>query len=387
MNILHITSILPAPLKRKKTENDILIRIAEKYQNQYTGSRHHFILCLPYSNSLLAGFQNRWKEYHELIKKGFYEYNGFNIFVIGMPAFASDQIIRKQLSRIGYLLNKDRMETILDKVEPNVIHAHNFRGNIELAEIIKKHYGFDYVATARNVNKKVLTRIKNKKLTPSKILTINYKAYHKCKQHLTTPVELIPHPVDDDFFINPDEISINEKLKFISICRLLDWKYVDRVILALSKIDSSFVYDIYGSGPEDKKLKQMVDDLNLHDKVNFKGWVKHEKIKKVMKKYDLFLQPSYPETLGRVYFEAMASGVPVLAAKNTGVDGVIKNEREGFLVNHEEVASIYNAINNFVNIPEKKIKELKENAINTANLYLWNNTLVEYRKFYEKGCL
>lgn len=48
MNILHITSIVPAPLKMKRDENDILIRIAQEYQKKYPADNHYFLLAVPY---------------------------------------------------------------------------------------------------------------------------------------------------------------------------------------------------------------------------------------------------------------------------------------------------------------------------------------------------
>lgn len=381
--ILHIVAILPAPLQKKKTENDILIRIAEEYQKTYPKTKHHFILCIPYSNSFLALFKSKWREYHELIKKGSYVYNGFHIGVIGMPAFKTDQFCRRLLSYIGYKINRSILEKFIHDVEPDLIHAHNLSGNLELAQILKDKYKINYIITSRGINDSVLDYIKSKYYTPSKILSINYISHQKCREKLDIPQFLIPHPIDEEFFVNAVPNHNNVEYKFISVCRLLKLKNIDKVLVALSRIDSPYIYDIYGSGPEEENLKQLIKHLNITQRVNFKGWVAHEDIKKVMKEYDLFLQPSYPETLGRVYFEAMASGVVVLASKNTGVAGIIKNGIEGYLVSHNDVNSIYGAIENFVGLPTQAQKKLKENALSSVIQYSWEKTLIKYQQLYE----
>ena len=383
MRILHITSILPAPLKRKETENDILIRIAEELEKTYPDSKHYFILCLPYSNSILANFKSRWKEYYDLIKKGFYEYHGFKIYVIGIPAFATDQIIRKQLSWLGYLLNKGGIKNVLNQVKPDKIHAHNLKGNIELAEIIKNKFGFNYVVTARNLGNNSINKLQNGEFIPTKILSLNYRNYEISKNNLKIPVDLIPHPVDDEFFVDSESLNVKEKPKFISVCRLLELKNIDKVLQALLEIKLPYVYDIYGSGPEMEKLKRMVDKLSLQSKINFKGQVPHNEIKKAMKEYDLLLQPSFPETLGRVYFEAMASGVPVIASKNTGIDGLINSGQEGYLVNHYSIEEISSSIYKYLNLNKKEKIKLKKGVINKVSNYRWSKTLLEYHKFYE----
>ena len=47
--------------------------------------------------------------------------------------------------------------------------------------------------------------------------------------------------------------------------------------------------------------------------------------------------PSYVETFGRVYFEAMAMGIPIICAKNSGIYGYYKEMEEGvnFLMKSE----------------------------------------------------
>ena len=382
MNILHITSILPAPLKRKRTENDILVRIAEEYQNQYPDCSHSFILTVPFSNFILSFFKKRWYEYYKLIRKGFYEHNGFRIYVIGIPAFASDQNITSYLSKIGYKLNKKRINFILKKVSPDIIHAQSFGSSIELAEILKLKYKINYLATARGINKRTIVRIQENKLNPLKVLTLNYQVFCRLKNELNIQVELIPHPVDNGFFVLNQNFKVNSKPRFISVGRLLKLKNIDRVILALSKLRIEFIYDIYGVGPEEERLKVLVNDLNLQNKVNFKGWIEHKELKLILNEYDLLLQPSFPETLGRIYLEAMASGVPVLAARNTGVDGLVSNNIEAFLVDCESVDDILSSIQQFVSLNETQKIDMKQSAIKTASLYRWECTLVRYYKFY-----
>lgn len=384
MNILHITSILPAPISRKKKENDILIRIAEEFEKQYSDSKHHFLLILPYSNSFLALCSTTWKEYQQLISKGFYEYNGFKIYVLGMPAFKSDRRIRKQLNYLGYQLNKKKINKILNDLKPNVIHAHNLRGNVELAEIIKQQHGINYVVTARNLNDYTLNKLKKGVFNPTKVLSLNHKNFETCLKNLTIPVELIPHPVDEEFFVDADLLRINDKPKFVSVCRLLALKNLDKVMHALATIDKDFTFDIYGIGPEEEKLKNLAKELQLLNKISFKGWVKHNDIKEVMCDYDLLIQPSYPETLGRVYFEAMAAGVPVIAAKNTGIDGFIKNGMDGYLVDHNKIEPIREVIINFMKMDSEKHMQLKNNAISFAKKYRWNDTLEKYYNLYIK---
>lgn len=381
MNVLHITSILPAPLERKKKENDILIRIAKEYQDEYPETKHYFLLILPYSNTILGLISKRWKEYNLLLKKGGYEYGSFNIKVIGIPAFKNDSRFKKDLTYLGYKIFEKKINKWIVDYKPDIIHAHNLKSNLEIAKLLKKKFNINYVVTARNIQQETFNNLKATEFPPRKILSINFQNYKKLKINSNISVQLIPHPVDGDFYLEPSN-KISNEINLISICRLLKLKNLDKVILALSKIKENFVYDIYGSGPEEKNLKQLVLNLNLESKVNFKGWVSHHEIKNKMSNYDLFLQPSFPETLGRVYFEAMASGVPVVASFKTGIDGIISSNLEGFLVDHNSLESIHGAIKKYLGMSDKDKYVMKKAAHNRMLDYKWDNVLKKYKEFY-----
>ena len=133
-------------------------------------------------------------------------------------------------------------------------------------------------------------------------------------------------------------------LKIVSLCRLLKWKNIDKVFLALEQLDGDFIYDIYGEGPDQARLQNILSTLKIRDKVHFKGYLAYQEVPETLVRYDLFVLPSFREMFGRVYIEAMACGLPVIGAKNCGIDGYIENGVQGFLVNHQDVDEIAAAI-------------------------------------------
>ncbi len=102
---------------------------------------------------------------------------------------------------------------------------------------------------------------------------------------------------------------------------------------------------IIGEAPENKRqylneLKNMVEDLDLTDKVEFLGNVNN--IPGILEKLDLLvLATTTQEAFGRVVIEAGAVGVPVVATKVGGVVEIIEHEKDGLLVepaNAHEIA-------------------------------------------------
>lgn len=69
---------------------------------------------------------------------------------------------------------------------------------------------------------------------------------------------------------------------------------------------------IVGSGPELDRLKKLSSDLNITDKVIFKGWYPREKLLEEMAQCDVFLFLSLRDGGGQVIIEAMAARKPVV---------------------------------------------------------------------------
>ncbi len=87
-----------------------------------------------------------------------------------------------------------------------------------------------------------------------------------------------------------------------------------------------------GDGPERARLERTYRDLP----VTFAGFLSGEALASAFASADVFVMPSTTETLGFVALEAMASGLPVVAADAGGVRDVVQHEETGFLYDPAE---------------------------------------------------
>lgn len=384
MNILHITSILPAPIAEKKRENDILLRIAKEYVKKYPDDAHEFIFLVPYSNATTAKLSDKWRGYYQLLKKGRFELDGFEINVVAVPGHKYDRGLRWFYALLGCWMGRERISKILARARPDIIHAHNMSHNMYLAERIRRRYGVNFLVTARNAELSSFNEINRKRINPSRIIAHSQLTARKCKQYVDVPVNLIPHPVDEDFYIDKSDISddVSDVVRMVSICNLIPLKNIHNVIDALEQVDSKFTYTIFGDGPEKSRLVARAKAVNGGQSIIFQGYVNHESLPVELRRCDLFLMPSFPETLGRAFFEAMASGVPVVAAKGTGIDGMIENHVHGYLVEHDNVNDIKDAIGHYLSLSSDQRLEMKYKAAEFAQQYTWEQVLSDYRTVY-----
>lgn len=87
---------------------------------------------------------------------------------------------------------------------------------------------------------------------------------------------------------------------------------------------------IAGEGPERARLEKLICSHGLRDRVRLLGQVAN--VSELLRVADLFAFPSHFEGTPFSMLEAMAQGVPVLAARFGGADEVIEDGRSGLLV-------------------------------------------------------
>lgn len=153
-------------------------------------------------------------------------------------------------------------------------------------------------------------------------------------------------------------------LSVLTCANLIKRKNIDKLILAVKNIEG-FELNIIGDGKELKHLSMLAFSTQ-QQKVKFLGRLEHDKVLQEMQKADIFILPSVRETFGMVYLEAIASGCITVCTKDDGIDGIIKDGKNGFLTEPtvDEIKETLLRIKNYEN------KEaIIENSLNTVKEY------------------
>lgn len=135
---------------------------------------------------------------------------------------------------------------------------------------------------------------------------------------------IINYP-DAYFFEKGDKNRENGKMVLMYPGTLIYHQGIDLAIEAFSRIVNKFPeaeFHIYGGGPEADKLEQLVENLNLLDKVKFCGRVKLDVVAREIETASIGIVPKRADNFGDRAFstkilEFMAKGVPVLISKTT----------------------------------------------------------------------
>ncbi len=89
---------------------------------------------------------------------------------------------------------------------------------------------------------------------------------------------------------------------------------------------------LVGDGPGRGELEELIDGMGIRDSVTITGYVPREEVFDLLQISDLMVFPSETETQGLVLLEAMAVGLPVVAADKMGAGDVLRDGRGGIPV-------------------------------------------------------
>ena len=201
-------------------------------------------------------------------------------------------------------------------------------------------------------------------------------------------LEFVENGVDLDLFTaRPREIH-GDVLHIICLARLVGFKRIDLLIDACSRLVGKlqFKVDIVGDGPLRKALEDQVRRLNLTNYVQFHGWLRQAAAAEVLRKADVMVLPSMEECGGAVVLEAMASAVPVIAAKWGGPADYI-TEETGMLIPPATpgvfIEELAKAILWMANNPKARLGMGEAGRQRAAALYDWQAKATALLKIYK----
>jgi glycosyltransferase involved in cell wall biosynthesis len=169
-----------------------------------------------------------------------------------------------------------------------------------------------------------------------------------------------------------------ETIRLLSVGRLVSSKGHGVLCAACAALPAALPWRlvIAGSGPEEKQLSLLVDELKLTGRVLFKKGLDDAALMAEFRNAGLFILPSVAvadgiEGFGIVLLEAMAAGTPIIASNVGGIPEVLDNGECGLLVEPGNAMALRDAIANLSNNSVER-ERLSSNALNRVrDNYAW----------------
>jgi len=267
-----------------------------------------------------------------------------------------------------------------------LIHAHTLIVNGLIAYRAHKKWGTPYIVTVRNTDLNVF--MKNLPLlkplilkvleNAAKILTIS-PAYRDKQLNFFFPQEkypeifekcdVVPNGINDYWMEKRRAKENRQQISTLIFSGRIDKNKNLSALLNACKILTGEGFqlklNVLGDGP----FLALFRNKEYGFPVTFHGYLSDkEKILHLMRQSDVLVVPSFAESFGLVYPEAMSQGLPVIYTKNQGFDGYFQDGHVGFAVDptspHEIAEKIRLVFTDY--------DRLSTNAFNASKDFSWD---------------
>ncbi len=262
------------------------------------------------------------------------------------------------------------MRNLLKKSDPDIIHIHSpiVLGNI--AQILAGGLRKPVIATNHYLPINLSRSLSVDPLfgKPFNMVTYNYLVSfcNRCEyvtaptktaldllyaHGLRAPAGVISNGIDLKKF-SPGERDVEMLQRYnlptdrpivLHVNRLSEEKRINILLDAVAKMQLHAHIALAGSGPAEAELREQVERLHISDRVSFLGFVDDDDLLALRRSADLFVIASEADLQSLATMEAMACGLPVIAADSYALPELVHDGENGYLFqpgNSDELARL-----------------------------------------------
>ena len=198
-------------------------------------------------------------------------------------------------------------------------------------------------------------------------------------------IEVILNGIDIRKFIpNPSTLFIENKI-ITTASADIPLKGLKYLILALPNIIKVFPktsLTVIGRSPSDSKLRKLITDLSLEDKIAFRSGITEEEIVNLYHSSEIAVIPSLYEGFGFGAGEAMACGIPLISTHSGGLEEVVGDSAEK--ISPASTEEIESAVIRLFSSPDRKTELSKMGRERMEKMFDWHIAAKSYENAFKE---
>ncbi len=247
------------------------------------------------------------------------------------------------------------------------VHAHFALAQTEVAMAVSTllRVPFSFTAHARDIYATPSALAEKMRAARVVVTCTGYNVAHLrelCPDLPPHHVRLVHHGVDTGSHAEGLEPNAPRATppRILAAGRLIEKKGFDTLIRAcrlLADRSVRFECRIFGNGPLETALRQLIDSHSLSAVVTLAGWAGADTLQEEMRAASVFAMPSRVTRGGdrdgipNVVLEAMAAGLPVVATAVSGIPEAVLDGATGWLVPPDDAAALAGALERVLGDP------------------------------------
>lgn len=183
--------------------------------------------------------------------------------------------------------------------------------------------------------------------------------------------------------------------RMLFVGRLTSEKRVNTTLRALARLVSEadpvrgadgtpldIQFDIIGGGDQSKSLEQLTERLGLQHRVHFLGRLTDEELVERYSRASVFVIASIAELQSIATLEAMASGLPVIAADAMALPHLVHDGENGYLFTPDDDAQLAERLEAVLTAPPEEWLRMQQASLDGVEVHDINRTLDTFEALY-----
>ncbi len=321
----------------------------------------------------------------------------------GLGYLIRGPIIQNPINKLRYGIVASQFREVAQKFHINLFHAHFASRAAIIAMYLSKALGVPFTFTAHAND---LYGGTNTALWPAKkqllrklseeaagIVTIsNYNRDFLVGIGVDqAKISLIRCGVDPNEFRRTTPYRASKQI--LCVARLVEKKGIRYLIEAMSYLREAHFdvrLTIVGTGPEEKTLKKLADDLKVKDRIQFLGNIPDDDLLNLYEKSSIFVLPCVIANDGDIdgipvsLMEAMSMELPVISTVVSGIPELIRDGENGLMLKPKDSQALASSIAKLLEEPETCKRLGKEGRKTIQGRFNIKENVLLLRKFFQK---
>lgn len=172
--------------------------------------------------------------------------------------------------------------------------------------------------------------------------------------------------------------------RIVFVGRVTGEKQIDVLLNALTLLPKELdaKLEIVGGGDQKKNLENLAVTLGIADRVTFTGYVTDDELRQAYTRATVLAMPSIAELQSIVTMEAMASGLPVVAANAMALPHLVHDGENGYLFEPSNAQSLADSLEKVLTASPDELNAMKNASLRLIAAHDIQRTLSTFESLY-----